>query len=515
MAASPVEPGSESPSSDRILAETLRSTIEEAIRSSVRTDPRVLAGALFPVLGPAIRLAVQNAFRDTIEALGAIIHRNFTLTGLRWRWEALRTGRPIGEIALLRSVLYRVEHVFVFHRDTGLLMLQSSHPAAPAQSLDVVSAMLTAIQDFVRDSFGLTEDTGLRSIRFGEFQVWAEHGTFASLAAVIRGSPPPDLRFALAETLEQLQREGAREMMAFSGDSEPLKRLGSHLENCLEARYSSQEKPAGRAVRMAFAAALAASAVFLVADLVYGARWKSYLQALGAEPGIVVTFAERSVGKYRLGGLRDPLSADPAEVARKHDVDPHSIRSQWKEYVSMEPALVERRARVLLRPPATVEIQLREGTIAVRGRAPHEWMMSARAMPLGWLGVKRLDLSQATDADMEAIVKVIESESVPFNVGLSRLAPESMAILARVAAEIRKLDALATEAGLRQEVVVFGHSDHTGLERKNVALARERAGRAGLELGKLGMGRAKVIADSGSEDGVRAATFRIRVAPEP
>jgi len=42
-------------SDDEQLTRALAPTVEEAITSSVRRDPRPLADALFPVIGPAIR----------------------------------------------------------------------------------------------------------------------------------------------------------------------------------------------------------------------------------------------------------------------------------------------------------------------------------------------------------------------------------------------------------------------------------------------------------------------------
>ena len=38
------------------------------------------------------------------------------------------------------------------------------------------------------------------------------------------------------------------------------------------------------------------------------ARWNGYIQAFGAEPGIVVVSTGREGGKYLVNGLRDPLA---------------------------------------------------------------------------------------------------------------------------------------------------------------------------------------------------------------
>ena len=91
---------------------------------------------------------------------------------MQWRWEALRTGRPYAEIVVLRSLLYRVEQVFLIHRESGLLL---QHVAArvrrrrlETKDPEMVSGMLTAIQDFVHDSVSGTEGENLETIRMGD-----------------------------------------------------------------------------------------------------------------------------------------------------------------------------------------------------------------------------------------------------------------------------------------------------------------------------------------------------------
>ncbi len=49
--------------------------------------------------------------------------------------------------------------------------------------------MLTAIQDFVKDSFKVQKVDGLKSLRFGEVIIWIEEGQ-ALVAAMIEGILP-------------------------------------------------------------------------------------------------------------------------------------------------------------------------------------------------------------------------------------------------------------------------------------------------------------------------------------
>jgi hypothetical protein len=54
---------------DNQLTNALLPTVEEAIQSSVRRNPRTLVEALFPLMGPAIRRAVAHLLRSMLASL--------------------------------------------------------------------------------------------------------------------------------------------------------------------------------------------------------------------------------------------------------------------------------------------------------------------------------------------------------------------------------------------------------------------------------------------------------------
>ncbi|HEV3410710.1 MAG TPA: hypothetical protein VG095_10475, partial [Chthoniobacterales bacterium] len=87
-----------------------------------------------------------------------------TWQGLKWRLEAWRTGHRFQDVALLRSLVYRVEAVFLVHRNTGFPLLHVTAEAAATQDGDLIAGMLSDIQDFARDL--LEEgDNGLKEFR--------------------------------------------------------------------------------------------------------------------------------------------------------------------------------------------------------------------------------------------------------------------------------------------------------------------------------------------------------------
>ena len=53
----------------------------------------------------------------------------------------------------MHSLLYRAEQIFLIHRETGLVLSHVVGPAVATQDPAMVAGMLSAIQQFVKDSF--------------------------------------------------------------------------------------------------------------------------------------------------------------------------------------------------------------------------------------------------------------------------------------------------------------------------------------------------------------------------
>src|SRR5262249_4569800 len=81
------------------LSEALAPTIQATPRESVRRDPHVLADALFPVMGPAIRKSITETLRSMLESFNTALEHSLSWQGLKWRAEAVRTGKPFSEVA--------------------------------------------------------------------------------------------------------------------------------------------------------------------------------------------------------------------------------------------------------------------------------------------------------------------------------------------------------------------------------------------------------------------------------
>ncbi|HEY2801767.1 MAG TPA: OmpA family protein, partial [Chthoniobacterales bacterium] len=250
--------------------------------------------------------------------------------------------------------------------------------ADPAESkdADMVASMLSAIQDFARDSFQTGAESTLDEFRMGELQVWVVPGRHAYLAAVIRGNPSRELRPALEEAIDSIEILKGSALAKFEGDAAGFASLRPELESCLRAQYA-KEKGRARPTRAWFIITVAAAfiAAAIIMALLSESRWSRFIDDLNAQPGIVVTSARQHwFSPSHVSGLRDSAAADPAAVARKTGLDPAQIVFAWKNYLALDDASVERRFRKRFGVPEGAKISLTKGVLTLSGAPPYEWV---------------------------------------------------------------------------------------------------------------------------------------------
>ncbi|HEY1581972.1 MAG TPA: OmpA family protein [Chthoniobacterales bacterium] len=357
------------------LTRALRPTVEQSVRESVAKQPQFFIDALHPIIGSVVRRSIAESMRNLLQSLNQSLEQSFSWQGLKWRIEALRTGRSFAEVVMLRSLVYRVEQIFLIHRETSLSLLQLSAGSVASQDSDMVAGMLSAIQDFARDSFQTGKDEGLDEFRVGELQVWIAPGQYAYLAAVIRGNPPRELRRYLDDAIDRIHILRGSDLAAFEGDAAPFESLRPELEPCLRAQYQPK-KSSGRNHRASLALALGAA--LIVAGFIAWVRserhWQGFVRQLNASPGIAVTQAERHwFARSRVAGLRDPAVADPVALARAAGVNPAGIRFEWKDYLALDDQSVLRRFVNRFGKPDETQLALKNGALTISGPVPYEW----------------------------------------------------------------------------------------------------------------------------------------------
>ncbi|MFK8015524.1 MAG: OmpA family protein [Gammaproteobacteria bacterium] len=430
------------------LSRSLKKPLEDTLTEAIVRDPHKFAVALYPVIGPAIRRAVAEAMKSLIMSINRGIDDAMSPVA---RFKARRAGIPLAEWVLRQSLVYRVDDVFLIDPRSGLLIEHVHHPEAGEKDEDAVSAMLTAIQDFGRDSF--SDDGGdLSSASIGEFTVWISQGPYAMLAAVIRGTPPPDVRSLLDVTIERLHLSNGEALKNFQGGR--IGNLEDELSQCLRLRLR-QDAPVRRGPSrwpaVAVFALIACGVGYLIwQNVVRDRALERWRDALAAEPGIVTTQMRRDRDTFFAAGLRDPLAASPGDVAASSSLPEGSeIALDFRPFVSLEPSMIEARARTVLAPPERVSLSFDNGVLAARGDAPVQWRQRFETIALTVAGVKAVDSTGLGASDTELFARIIriteppDSVQVTVNSGVATFAGESPhAFVSTLAARLATVDGL-------------------------------------------------------------------------
>lgn len=464
---------------DGRIARALQPTMDAVLKTSVRKNPNAMADAIFPVLGPAIRKAISATLLGMVQSLNHLLNQSLSFQGLKWRLEAMRTQRPFAEVVLLHSLVYRVEQIFLIHRHTGIVLAHAGTNQNEESDPDLVSGMLTAIQDFVKDSFDADSGEMLDTLRMdGDHSIWIEQGSEVILAVVIRGTPPMDLRKRFRELLDKVHLLYADVLHDFDGQVSSFAMIKPDLEDALTFKLSSETSRTSPLLWVLATAVIAIAGFVSLQVVTHHRQWRSVVSALEAEKGIVITSAERRGGRYYLSGLRDPLSRNPGDIIDASGIDSQKVHTRWQPYRALDDAMILRRAYARLKPPHSVALRLSHGVLFAHGLAPHAWVRQFQRLAATVPGVNTVDVSQLTNEQMvllQSTIADLESQFIHFAVGRSQLRQDQEESLRDLLKAVHLIQDLSRAMQLSVKISVIGHTDLSGQNALNLQLSLQRA----------------------------------------
>jgi OOP family OmpA-OmpF porin len=470
---------------DHSLAGVLAPTLESAIKASIASDPEALAESLYPVMGPAIRKSISETLSQMLENMNQLLEQSLSPKSLGWRFNAWRTGRSYAEIVLINTLEYQVEQVFLIHRETSLLIQHLVADMAISKDPDMVSGMLSAIQDYILDSFTVGEGDGLSSMRLSDFQVIIEVGPRALIAAVVRGKPPENLRNTFKVALEDVHKRARSRLQDYSGDPDDYQDLEPMLRSCLRVQRRDQAENGDVPRSIPW---LALVSIALLSGIGLWFWFQSYtldnarqnaLVRLVSEPGIVVVGSRVVDDLFLINGLRDRLAETPEQVLSESDIGALGLTFLFEPYLSMEAVIVERRAIRRLAPPVSARMSVQGSTLVVTGAANVSWVGTLEqhwrsVAGLDGMNIDELDRLDPVRAEMERLATLIESTTFYF--GRSAAEPNSGAAnVPALALAIKRLAVLGETLGSTPVVRILGAADDTGTAQFNARLAEQRA----------------------------------------
>ena len=465
---------------DAELVESLTQPVGECLQRAFQDDPQTYGDALYPVMGPAIRKSIMHALRTFTQQINEAVEHSVSPKGLKWRWQASRAGVPFGEYLLQKTLRYRVEQAYLISRENGLLVGHVHHESSKIKDSDAVSAMFTAIQDFVKESFSPDRTGRLESADMGDFTLWAVHGPHALLVCVIRGVPPKSLRADLSAILERIHFRYGDAVREYKGDTSSVPDVEVELERCLrfEAREESDNTRKGLAVPIIVLLLLLTSVVaFLgVRNWMYSQQLEYLEAALAATPGIYVSDINRDGSKFEVRGLKDPLATDVIEVAKGVDIPAERINVTMQPFQSLQPEILAARAAQMLGQPGSARFEVAGTKLIVSGDAPWAWRQQLRSGFKSLAGIESLDTGGLTASDRQQFADQAASlnqRKFFFLRGID-FAEGNEAGLKKYGAELSALKQEAATFGYSMSVTLMASTDTSGDAALNAAIADRR-----------------------------------------
>jgi len=332
-------------------SETMKPIVVEQFQNSSRENPEIMAEALFPILGPAIRKMIVSMISP----------------------DKNKTRRT-----------YKFEQLFLIEKESGIPICHAKSAAAETQDADMVSGMLTAIQSFVQDAFSTQEFDGLNTLQLGELSVWIEWGPEAVIAAVIRGVAPERCRTALQLLLEDVHKDYAQQLEEYAGDASsfnPVKADFALFMDNHDSRLRNRVKSIPHGLRNR----LLIFAIIILCFLAWGVhnqfdkrKWNQFVTQLDEQAGIVITGSERNRKNYIVRGLKDPLASNVATLLSVSGLNKDRVVFEFEPYNAILPEFSMKRIKSVLVPPSGVQLALEGTVLRITGAKSKSWISDVK-----------------------------------------------------------------------------------------------------------------------------------------
>jgi OOP family OmpA-OmpF porin len=471
---------------DDSVSQALVPSIEDAIKISAKRDPKRLANALFPVMGPAIRESVAETVSAMMQQVNQLLENSLSARSIKWRISAYRTKRSFAEVMLSETMIYQVEQVFLIHRETSLLIKHLTSSNAVVRDPDMVSGMLSAVTEFVKDSFVVNKQQNVKSIKFGQLNLIFEAGPHAIIVAAVRGIIPSDLQVTIREQIEELHRLFGSSLESYDGVAEEFPDTYEQLEKCLLRKKKNDEVDLGNKKKLPWSAIMAVGLlaiipfVWWVLNKIEQNNWDQIINQLQAEPGIVILNYNKQDGDYIVNGLRDALSKDPADIIAGHPEFEKPVTLNMKSYYSNEKEIVQMRLLEVLDPPAGVLAKVEQGILIIEGDADADWISALPSkLPFVW-GVSKLDTTQLHEvADVHKeilqLIGSIEGVVIEFAPNTSELGSDDLKLINYINHQVNDLRVLTQKVGKEFKLGILGFADTSGTSSVNILISENRA----------------------------------------
>jgi len=132
---------------------------------------------------------------------------------------------------------YSIDEIFVMTSE-GILVQHFTAKGASAIDEDILAGMLTAVQMFIKDTFGgSTGDSALDELSLGDFKIMIGRGNFLSISVILSGEETDLVRPQLDSLVEDIETEFKDILEAWDGDMATVGGVQDNIKEFVEGKY--------------------------------------------------------------------------------------------------------------------------------------------------------------------------------------------------------------------------------------------------------------------------------------
>jgi outer membrane protein OmpA-like peptidoglycan-associated protein len=232
------------------IANVFSPIISKALKNEISESREEIIDALYPIMGQTIKKYVSEAIKDVYYSINLKIDNALRRGIFSKKIKSKISGVSAADLILQGSFPFLINEIFLIHEKSGILISHVSSDPQPSADSDLISGMLTAIKDFVSDSF--KSDAGeqnLYEIQYGDSKIILERGRYSYLAIVIKGNETAEFDDELEKLNSEIHKSYYKQLRDFNGEftgldgiKKPLYRFISKI-NTEQVATETLEKP--------------------------------------------------------------------------------------------------------------------------------------------------------------------------------------------------------------------------------------------------------------------------------
>ncbi len=210
----------------------------ETIQLELQVRPAAIPGIVYSLSGTLVYSDAYGLTQDQVVSNTENLQVLAPPAGFPWIYLlGLGAVVPVG-IYLWRR-LPGIQEVFVVYRD-GSLLAHRSRSQTSDKDHDVLMAMFTAIQEFIKDSFSHGAPRELKGMNLGDLAVEIRRGEHLYLAVIFAGRTTAGLKHTMQALVARMERQYAATLLNWGGDMADVRGLGDLAAGLFPWRFRAR-----------------------------------------------------------------------------------------------------------------------------------------------------------------------------------------------------------------------------------------------------------------------------------